>query len=252
MADPYKESATAIEEVVSELHRRGVERGQSEYERLVAEARKEADSIIAAAEARRRILEEEGQREAQRLVEAASAEAEQLLHAFLGSLADIFKRRASDFLTALAQRSFSTERSAGTLRDILAILEKRDTEEDQKLARLRSWLDRADPQTFLEALLILAIVFYSDGEDFARFQIDSDLQGRLARIIADPELEPGIGFEFRKGINGFRISRQSGREVEVSEESLKHMAVIWAGDEFRDVILGLLAKEGLPGATRDV
>jgi hypothetical protein len=30
------------------------------------------------------------------------------------------------------------------------------------------------------------------------------------------------------------------------------MAVIWAGDEFRNVILGLLAKEGLPGATRDV
>jgi hypothetical protein len=95
-------------------------------------------------------------------------------------------------------------------------------------------------------------VFYSDGEGFARFQIDSDLQGRLARIIADPELEPGIGFEFRKGITGFRISRQTSREVEVSEESLKHMAVIWAGDEFRDVLLGLLAKESLPGAARDV
>ena len=30
---------------------------------------------------------------------------------------------------------------------------------------------------------------------------------------ADPDLEPGIGFEFRKGIAGFSISRQAGREV---------------------------------------
>ncbi len=252
MVDKRADSATAIEEVVSELHRRGVERGESEYERLVAEARKEADSIVAAAQARRQILEQEGQREARRLVEAANAEAEQLLHAFLGSLADIFKRRAVDFLATLAQRSFSPERSANTLREVLAMLEGGDTGDGKKLARLRTWLDRADPQTFLEALLILAIVFYSGGEGFARFQIDADLQGRLARIIADPELEPGVGFEFRKGITGFRISRHDGREVEVSEESLKHMTVIWAGDEFRDVILGLLAKEGLPGAARDV
>ena len=95
-------------------------------------------------------------------------------------------------------------------------------------------------------------MFYADGEGFAQFQIDAGLQSRLARIVADPDLEPGIGFEFRKGIAGFRVSRQAGREVEVSEESLKHMVEAWAGDEFRDVLSRLVAREPLPGAVRDV
>lgn len=252
MAGKHEDSATAIEEVVSELHRRGVERGELEYERLVAEARKEAAGIIAEAESRRDSLAEEGQREAQRLVDTANAEAEQLLHAFFGSLADIFKRRASDFLAALAQRSFSTERSADTLREFVAALEGGDGDGDNKVERLRAWLDSSDPQSFLEALLILAMVFYSESEGFTHFQIDKNLQGHLARIVADPSLEPGIGFEFRKGITGFRISGDNGREVEVSEESLKHMVEIWAGDEFRDVLSRMLAKESLPGAARDV
>jgi hypothetical protein len=246
MPHQQEQGAIAIEEVVSELHRRGVERGELEYERLVAEARKEAASIIAAAEARGASLAEEGRREAARLVDAANAEAEQLLHAFLGSLADIFKHRASNFLEALCQRSFSSERSADTLRQFAAALD------GDKVQRLQDWLERADPQSFLEALLILAIVFYSDGEGFAQFQIDAGLQSQLAKIVADPELEPGIGFEFRRGIAGFRISRQPGREVEVSEESLKHMVEVWAGDEFRDVLSRLLAREPLPGAVRDV
>jgi F0F1-type ATP synthase membrane subunit b/b' len=250
MPDKQRDSAAAIEEVVSELHRRGVERGQLEYDRLVAEARKEAASIIAAAESRRDSLAEEGGREARRLVDAARAEAEQLLHAFFGSLADIFKRRASGFLEALAQRSFSSGRSADTVRDFVAVLA--DSSEADKVARLQAWLDSAEPQSFLEALLILAMVFYSGNEGFTHFQIDKNLQGRLAAIIADPSLEPGIGFEFRKGIAGFRISGNNGREVEVSEESLKHMAEIWAGDEFRDVLSHMLAKEPLPGAARDV
>lgn len=252
MADKHEDSATAIEEVVSELHRRGVQRGEIEYERLVAAARKEAAGIVAAAEARRDSLTEEGRREAQRLVAAANAEAEQLLHAFFGSLADIFTRRAAEFLGALAQRSFSSERSADTLRQFVAALEGAEGEAGEKLERLRTWLDRTDPQSFLEALLILAMVFYSGSEGFTHFQIDANLQGRLAGIIADPDLQPGIGFEFRKGIVGFRISGNHGREVEVSEESLKHMAEIWAGDEFRDVLARMLARETLPGAVRDV
>lgn len=246
MANQHQDGAIAIEEVVSELHRRGVERGELEYERLVAEARKEAADIIAAAEGRRDSLTEEGRREAARLVETANAEAEQLLHAFLGSLADVFKHRASEFLEALYQRSFSSERGADTVRQFVATLD------GDKVQRLQSWLDSADPQSFLEALLILAIVFYADGEGFAQFQIDAGLQSRLARIVADPDIEPGIGFEFRKGIAGFRISRKPGREVEISEESLKHMVEVWAGDEFRDVLSRILAREPLPGAVRDV
>ncbi len=246
MANQQEQGAIAIEEVVSELHRRGVERGELEYERLVAEARKEAAGIIAAAEARRDSLAEEGRREAARLVDAANAEAEQLLHAFLGSLADVFKHRAADFLEAIYQSSFSSERSADTLRQLVAALE------DDKVQRLQDWLDRADPQSFLEGLLMLAIVFYADGEGFAQFQIDAELQSRLAKIVADPDLEPGIGFEFRRGIAGFRISRRAGREVEISEESVKHMVEAWAGDEFRDVLSRLLARESLPGAVRDV
>jgi F0F1-type ATP synthase membrane subunit b/b' len=249
MADQHKDSATAIEEVVSELHRRGVERGELEYERLVAEARKEAANIVAAAESRSDSLTEEGHREAARLVAAGNAEVEQLLHAFCGSLADIFKRRAADFLGVLGQRSFSAERSADTLHQFVDAIDGAD---GAKVERLRAWLDSADPQSFLEALLIFAIVFYSDNEGFSHFQIDADLQSRLAKIIADPDLEPGIGFEFRKGIVGFRVSGNHGREVEVSEESLKHMAEIWAGDEFRDVLSGVLAEQHLPGAVRDV
>ncbi len=249
MPDKQRDSATAIEEVVSELHRRGVERGELEYERLVAAAHKESAGIIAAAESLRDNLAEEGRREAQRLVDAARAEAEQLLHAFFGSLADIFRRRASEFLEALAQRSFSSGRSADTVRELVSALAAGD--ETDKVERLQAWLDSADPQSFLEALLIMAMVFYSGSEGFTHFQIDKNLQGRLAGIIADPSLEPGIGFEFRKGITGFRISGDNGREVEVSEESLKHMAEIWAGDEFRDVLSHMLAKEPLPGAARD-
>ena len=63
MANQHEDSAIAIEEVVSELHRRGVERGELEYERLVAEARKEAAGIIAEAEASRDSLTEDGRRE---------------------------------------------------------------------------------------------------------------------------------------------------------------------------------------------
>jgi F0F1-type ATP synthase membrane subunit b/b' len=246
MANQHEDSATAIEEVVSELHRRGVERGELEYERLVAEARKEAANIVTAAESRRDSLTEEGRREAERLVAAGKAEVEQLLSAFFGSLADVFKRRASDFLRALGQRSFSGERSADTLREFV------DAIDGDKVERLRAWLDKADPQSFLEALLIFAIVFYSDSEGFSHFQIDADLQSRLAKIIADPDLEPGIGFEFRKGIVGFRVLGNNDRELEVSEESLKHMAEIWAGDEFRDVLSRVMAEQHLPGAVRDV
>jgi hypothetical protein len=246
MAEKHEDSATAIEEVVSELHRRGVERGELEYERLVTEARREASSIIAAAESRRDSLIEEANREAERLVAAGNAEAEQLLHAFFGSLADIFKRRASGVLGVLARRSFSGDRNADTLRDMV------DALSDRKVERLRAWLESADPQSFLEGLLILAIVFYSDTEGFAHFQIDADLQSRLARMVADPGVEPGIGFEFRNGIVGFRVSAQDNREIEVSEESLRHMAEIWAGDEFREVLARLLADEPLPGASRDV
>jgi F0F1-type ATP synthase membrane subunit b/b' len=246
MADQHEDSATAIEEVVSELHRRGVERGEAEYERLVAQARKEAAAIVASAEANRERLTEEGRREAERLVEAAQSEAEQLLHAFFGSLADVFTRRASGVLEAIAQRSFSEDRGADTLKEII------DNLDGDKIDRLREWMGSADPQSFLEGLLIMAVVFYSDSEGFAHFQIDSDLQSRLAKIVADPSLEPGIGFEFRRGISGFRVSGGSGREIEVSEESLKHMAEMWVGDEFREVLARMLAQDPLPGATRDV
>lgn len=246
MVDQAEDSATAIEEVVSELHRRGVERGEAEYERLIAEARKEAAAIVAEAQAQRDSLTDEGRREAERLVEAANAEAEQLLHAFFGSLADVFSRRAADVLQAIAQRSFSIERGPDTLKAMVNAID------GDKLEKLRQWLDAADPQSLLEALLILAIVFYSDSEGFAHFQVDADLQSRLAKIVADPSVEPGIGFEFRRGISGFRVSGESGRELEVSEESLKHMAEIWAGDEFRDVLSRMLAKDPLPGAVRDV
>ena len=159
---------------------------------------------------------------------------------------DVFKRRASDFLGALSQRSFSEQRNADTLRQFV------DALDDNRVERLRAWLDRADPQSFLEGLLILAIVFYADSEGFAHFQIDAELQSRLAKVLADPELEPGIGFEFRRGISGFRVSGGSGREIEVSEESLKHMAEIWVGDEFREILARMLAQDPLPGATRDV
>jgi hypothetical protein len=101
-----------------------------------------------------------------------------LLHAFFGSLADIFKRRASEFLDALTQRSFSSMRSADTVREFVAALANGD--EAEKLVRLQAWLDSAEPQSFLEALLILAMVFYSGSEGFTHFQIDKNLQGRLA------------------------------------------------------------------------
>ena len=246
MANQSEDSATAIEGVVSELHRRGVERGEAEYERLVAEARKEAADILAAAEAQRDSLTEEGRREGERLVEAAHSEAEQLLHAFFGSLADVFTRRASDVLEAIALRSFSEDRGADTLKEIA------DALDSDKVEHLRNWMQSADPQSFLEALLILAIVFYSDSEGFTHFQVDADLQSRLARIVADPSLEPGIGFEFRRGISGFRVSGGNGREIEVTEESLKHMAEMWAGDEFREILARMLAQDPLPGAARDV
>jgi vacuolar-type H+-ATPase subunit H len=245
MAETQQGSATAIEEVVSELHRRGVERGELEFERLVAEARKEAAAIVSAAESRRDSLIEEARREADRLVAAGNAEAEQLLHAFNGSIGDIFRRRASGVLGALAQRSFSHDRNADTLHQVF------DAINERKIERLRSWLDSADPQSFLEALLILAIVFYSDSEGFAHFQIDADLQARLGQIVADPGVEPEVGFEFRNGIVGFRVSAKDGREIEVSEESLRHMAQIWVGDEFREVLVRMLAEEPLPGTMRD-
>lgn len=246
MAGQNEDSATAIEEVVSELHRRGVERGEREYERLIAEARKEAADIVAEAESHKQNLIEDGRREAARLVASGNDEAEQLLRSFLGSLPDIFSRRASQFIQALGNRSFSSERSPASLRQFV------DCIDGDKIEQLQKLLDSADPQTFLEALLILSIVFYSKGEGFDHFEIDAGLQSRLAQIVSDGSLEPEIGFEFRKGIAGFRILGDSGRELEVSQESLKHMAAIWAGDEFREVLIRMLAEEPLPGASRDV
>ena len=246
MAGQSEDSATAIEEVVSELHRRGVERGEREYERLVAEARKQAADIVAEAESRKQQLIDDGGREAARLVDAANGEAEQLLRAFLGSLPDIFSRRASQFIQALGDKSFAEQRSATTVKQFV------DCIDGDKTERLQQFLDSADPQTFLEALLILSIVFYSNKDGFDHFEIDANLQSRLAQIVSDGSLDPSIGFEFRSGIAGFRILGDNGREVEVSEESLKHMASIWAGDEFREVLIRMLAEEPLPGASRDV
>jgi F0F1-type ATP synthase membrane subunit b/b' len=246
MASQSEDSATAIEEVVSELHRRGVERGEREYERLIAEARKEAADIVTEAESHKQHLIDDGRREAARLVESANGEAEQLLRAFLGSLPDVFSRRASQFIRALGDRSFSKQRGPATLRHFV------DCIDGDKIEQLQTFLDSADPQTFLEALLILSIVFYSNKDGFDHFEIDADLQSRLAQIVSDGSLEPGIGFEFRNGISGFRVLGGNGRELEVSEESLKHMAGIWAGDEFREVLIRVLAEEPLPGASRDV
>ena len=245
MSENPVESASAIEDVVAELHRRGVERGEREYERRVAEAQKEAAEIIAAARSESAHLVEEGRREAARLVDMANAEAEQLLHAFSASLAEIFDRRAAAVLEAIGRRSFSEARGAETLRRFV------DTIDGAKIEQLQGFLERADPQTFLEALLILAIVFYADIEGFDTFQIDADLQGRLAQMLADTDLEPGIQFEFRQGIAGFRVANAGGYEVEVSEESLRHMAATWVGDEFREVLNRILAKESIPGAARD-
>lgn len=246
MPEKPAESASAIEDVVAELHRRGVERGEREYEQRLAQARREAAEITAAARDESEHIVAEGKREAERLVEMANAEVEQLLRAFTASLAEVFDRRAAGVLEAIGRNSFSEQRDAATLREFI------DHIDSGKVEQLKAFVERADPQTFLESLLILAIVFYSNTEGFDSFQIDADLKGRLAQILSDPELEPGIHFEFRPGIAGFRVVNAGGFEVEVSEEGLRHMAGLWVGDEFREVLNRILADAPIAGAVRDV
>jgi vacuolar-type H+-ATPase subunit H len=229
--------ATTIESVVAELHRRGVERGEREFERRVAEAREQAADIVAEAEARREALVEEGRREAERLVEATQSETEQLLQSFLASLPEMFSRRTSQLLDSLLQQSFAATEESRTVDEFIAAIG------DDAGDSLRRHLDQAGARSFVEALLVLAVHHYGGSSGFSAFEVDAGLRSRLARLLADPELDPAIQFEFREGIRGFTVKSTDGREIEVSPESCKHMAEAWAGEEFREVFSRLLAED---------
>lgn len=228
------DSAT-VESVVAELHRRGVERGEREFERLVAEAREQASGIVADAEAQREALVEEGRREAERLVEAAQSETEQLLQSFLASLPEMFSRRASELLDALLQQSFAATEEGHTVSEFLACIG------DDGGDGLRRYLDQADARSFVEALLVIAVHHFG-GSGFSTFEVDAGLRSRLGQLLADPQLDPAIQFEFREGIRGFAVKSTDQREIEVSPESFKHMAEAWASAEFREVFSRLLAE----------
>jgi vacuolar-type H+-ATPase subunit H len=228
---------TAIEDVVADLHRRGVERGEQEYARLLAQGRSEAQRIIAEAQSSKQALIAEGSREAQRLVDGANTQAEQLLRAFLASLPAMFTRRAEALLQQLVGNTFSVQRDASSLRQFVDSIDPGD------LSRLKHHLDTAQPQTFVEALLLMALVFYANNDGFARFVVDANLQDRLASLLADPALHTELPFEFRKDIPGFTLQGHNGNEIEVSPDSVAHMVLTWAQDEYRDVFKRVLAGE---------
>lgn len=234
------EQGKVIEDVVAELHRRGVERGEQAYERRVAEAREEAARIVAEARAEREQLISAGRHEAERLVEAAQREADRLLRAFLAALPDMFARRAGRLLDRLLTAQTAPDHDPQALRELLGRLHP------DRLEAVCRHFDAAPPPAFLEGLLVLALLYYEQGSGFVRVDIDRDLQQRLAAMLADPQLEPGLPFEFRDGIRGFTVVDDGGRRIEVSPESFKHMAEAWANDEFRRVFAEIDAQEGSP------
>jgi F0F1-type ATP synthase membrane subunit b/b' len=234
------EQGKVIEDVVAELHRRGVERGEKEYERLVAEARDEAARLVAEAQREREQLISAGRQEADRLVEAAQGEADRLLRAFLAALPDMFSRRAGQLLDRLLTAQAAQDRSPDAIRELLGRLHP------ERLEAVCRHFDSSPPPAFLEGLLVLALLYYERGNGFVRFEIDQDLKERLAAVLADPQLEPQLPFEFRDGIRGFSIVDDGGRRIEVSPESFKHMAEAWANDEFRRVFAEIDAEDAPP------
>ncbi|MDJ0657783.1 MAG: ATP synthase F0 subunit B [Xanthomonadales bacterium] len=235
--EPLTGSSTpGVEDVISELHERGVKSGREEAERIVADARLEAGDIVKSAEKERERMIAEGQREADRIISAAKIESDQMLESFMASVPDLFARRASRMLQDITQVSLDPAQPSATLSGFV------DSLDGDREANLKSWFAKSDPRSFMEGLLILTLVFYSREDGLTRFTLDPALRESWARIMGEPASDSSVAFEFKEGIRGFSVSTAEGREVVVSPESIKHMAEAWAGDEFREVYVRLKAQ----------
>lgn len=232
---------TGVEEIISELHERGVRSGREESERIVAEARVKSAEIIKAAEEERARIIQNGQLEAERVEDAARLEAAQMLESFMASLPDIFAKRASHLLEEILADTFAPDRSCETISNFVSFFDG-DAE-----TQLKAFFKSAKPRSFVEGLLVMALVFYTETRGFDSFTIDSGLKERLASLLADPSFKPDVQYEFRDGIGAFSVKGRDGREVIVSPESVKHMAEAWAGEEFRDVYVNLRPAPQPPG-----
>jgi F0F1-type ATP synthase membrane subunit b/b' len=236
-SDITEESSDGVERIITELHQRGVKSGKAESERIISQARLEAREILRQAEAEQARLVEGGEREAERIREAANNEAQQMLESFMASVPDIFAKRASRVLDAVLATSFDPGESSDTIQRFVSLLNG-DVEK-----RLKTFFSKADPQSFIEGLVVLAVAFYAQADGFDNFSIDSRLQKSLARILGDPAFQSAVGYQFRDGIVGFRVDARDGREVTVSPECIKHMAEAWAGEEFRNIFAGLKVQD---------
>ena len=207
--NPAKASVGGVEEIISELHERGVRSGKEQSERILAEARLEASEII------------------------KSAESEQMLQAFLASLPEIFERRAMRLLDAILDTAFDPQRGSDTIDRFVSFLD------DDTTAKVRQFFASAEPQSFVEGLLVLATAFYADAKGIEHFALDPNLKRAWAKVMGSPESNVSLAYEFRDGIVGFTLGGKDGREIAVSPESIKHMVQAWAGEEFRDLYMTL-------------
>ena len=234
---PEEPSSDGVERIITELHQRGVKSGKAESERIISQARLEAREILSKAEAEQTRLVEQGEQEAERIREAANNEAQQLLESFMASVPDIFAKRASRVLDALLATSFDPDESSDTIQRFVSLLN------DDVENRLERFFAEADPKSFIEGLVVLAVAFYAQTDGFDNFSIDSRLQKGLARILGDPDFQPAVGYQFRDGIVGFTVEAHDGRELTVSPECIKHMAEAWAGEEFRSIFSALRVQD---------
>lgn len=230
-------SVGGVEDIISELHERGVKSGKQESERILAEARMQARDILGEAETERDRIIGEGRREAERIEDAAKVEADGMLESFMASLPDIFARRASRLLDGILADAFDVDRRSETITAFLSSLD------GDKERRLKEFFSAADAASFLEGLLVMAVVYYSDAEGFDHFTLDGRLRKTWARLLGHPDCNLSVSYEFREGICGFSVRGRDGREIVISPECVKHMAEAWAGDEFRDVYVALKTKD---------
>ncbi len=231
--NPVDQSVGGVEEIISELHERGVRSGKEASERLLAKARVDAGDIVRQAEAERDRIVADGQREAGRITDAARAEAEQMLESFMASLPDLFEKRASRLLDGILASAFDPDRGSDTIDRFVALLD------DDRSNRIKRYFADAEPESFVEGLLVMAMAFYADTNGIEHFTLDSNLKRSWAKLMGAPETDASVDYEFRDGIKGFTMTGSDGREIAVSPESIKHMAEAWAGEEFRDIYVRL-------------
>ncbi len=235
--NPVEQSVGGVEEIISELHERGVRSGKEASERILAKARVDAGDIVREAEAERDRIVADGTREAGRIKDAARAEAEQLLEAFMASLPNIFEQRAGRLLDGILDGAFDPDRGSDTIDRFVDFLD------DDRSARIKQFFANADPQSFVEGVLVMATAFYADTNGVEHFSLDSNLKRSWARLLGAPDTDSSVAYEFRDGIRGFAMTGGDGREIAVSPESVKHMAEAWAGDEFREVYARLAPRD---------